>query len=79
MKEHEIWRSRRFMTTLFGSVVAILLLFLGEYTAVTIEPEPLVLLLVGLWGSLAGGYQVEDAIVAAKSGKRASKYSDAPE
>jgi hypothetical protein len=79
MKQHDIWKSKRFVSSVAAAFVSLVVIILAAYTKVAVEPETQEFVIKGLVylvGLLVGSYAVEDTVVAARSGVRASKYEN---
>jgi hypothetical protein len=75
MRNHDIFKSRRFWSAVMAVVVMLVYNYLPD---LEVDPDMLTQGLLAVVGVLLGGYALEDVVIAAKSGSRASKY-DSPQ
>ena len=75
---HDIWKSKRFISEVVGAFIGFLVLIVGAYTKVEVGPETVAvlakILVAGAVLLLPAGFVIEDIVIAARSGARAAKY-----
>ncbi len=72
MQAHDIWKSRRFWSSIMAIVVMLVYNYMPD---LDVDPEVLTQGVLAIVGLLVGGFVVEDIVVAARSGTRADKYN----